>query len=184
MRERLLVAKRSDYQALKDRLEKVGDSSKGGWEIYYRDPTTGEEWCDFYPSGNRWWEGPPCLMKLPKPSNDMLIEIACSTEHAEEAAAASLMVAKNPEALDKLMERLEEMGKDADRETHERVGLIIRWASLEWRMNRRPAHGKSYTEVEADYKHFQQVAERARRLREAAENVVGHKFEKDISCRR
>ncbi len=99
VRERFLVAKSSDYNALKACLKKAGSSTKGGWETYYRDPETGEEWCDFYPAGDRWWEGQPCLMKLPKPSNDELIETACSTEYAEEAAAASLIVAKDPEAL-------------------------------------------------------------------------------------
>lgn len=178
--ERFLVAKKSDYEALKSRLEKVSPG-KGNWETYYRDPTTGEEWREFYPDSDRWWSYPPCLMKLPRPSDDELIEIACTIEDDDEAAVASLLAAQNPEVLGKFMERLERMSKGADRWVCERVGRIIRCASLEWTMNRRPTHGKPYTEVEADHKHFQQIAERARQLREAAEKAVGHKFEKDLS---
>jgi len=170
---RRLIARRGDYESLRSRFEEVGTDASG-WETYYRDPETGEKWCDAF----LLWDY-PCLVRLPLPSSDELISIALGTTFTDEAVAAAVMLAKESEAAEEIMHRLEEKSQEADLRNWERIGLIIEWASLESRMNRRETRGKNYAEVKADHEHFLRIADRAHRLKAKAEQMTGHKFEKN-----
>ncbi len=144
----------------------LSETTDGGWTRTYRDPLTGEIWLLYHVHSETQGGGSPVLRKEPLPErlSDRL-SMAFASGREDDIVGLAWDLSPEYESWPEVLEWLElkhgSLAKDA-------VASFIRSLSVLVAANRRPTLGKHYVEVIADYNHFLELAERARKLISAA----------------
>lgn len=155
-------------------LNSIGNDS---WHRLYRDPKNGQVW--YLTEYDDWEPEVPQSLRSGNPSvEDTLEFIARSNELHAVAAAAYYLTTTHParkENIEALVRFAEDaLVQDGTPETSERLATALVWADADTPFNHRPVTGKPYSEIEADYNHFKELAARAAALIAAAGKRVGH----------
>ena len=143
------------------------------WTKEFTDPASQEKWLQIMVETDYHGGGHPILMKLPEPNQSELISIALNSNSKDEIATAAALLNYNERDLgfgfrEELIKLLEEHTSRADFNWTElerwRIPTIIQECDLADGVNRRPIVGKMNSEIEADYRYFQAIANRAKTL--------------------
>ncbi|WP_271009085.1 hypothetical protein [Paucibacter sp. B51] len=169
----LFFAARSRIAELLPRLHLV---QKADWSADYLDQATGERWIR-YPLWDYHGPGPDCLRRGDPDLGEILECIGSSHDDAEVAAAAFHLVNEHParkENYAPLVDYLEGLvqGRPSVRQLRN-AALAIIWSAANQPFNSRDPSGKSIEQVDADYRHFVEIAARARAVKARAEEELG-----------
>jgi len=149
-------------------LKLVGENNKN-WTKEYFDLNTNQTWLSYYVNASQHGGGNNILALLPFPTTDDLIDIALNTKIEDEIVAACQTLTENEAVSNEefrlmLIDRLELIN---DKDRHEK---IIGLANLSSTLNRKNILGKSIEEITSDRNYYKQIAERAVRLMNTADN--------------
>jgi hypothetical protein len=169
----LFIAARSKIAEFLPRLHQV---QKADWSADYLDQATGERWIR-YPLWDYHGPGPECLRRGDPDLSEILDCIGSSHDDAEVAAAAFHLVNEHPgrkENYTPLVEYLEALvqGKPSVRQLRN-AALAVSWSAANQPFNSRDPSGKSIEQVNADYRHFLEIATRAGAVKARAEGELG-----------
>lgn len=150
------------------------------WSKVFVDRVSQNKWLQIMVETDYHGGGHPILMKLPEPSQAELISIALTSNSKDEVATAASLLNYNERDLrlafrKELMDFLEEHTRQTDFKWTKleqwRIPTIIEECDLADGVNRRPIIGKKDSEIEGDFRYFQAIAERAKRLIRAAKGA-------------
>jgi hypothetical protein len=134
------------------------------WTKTYLDPTTGDQWLQYYVDGELHGGGYPILARIPLPDTMQLIEIAIATDTDDELFGVCRTLIEK-EKTNKtnfrihLIERLEKL------DDKKKVKRIIELTNLDSGLNRHPILGKTVHQINEDANYFQNIAKRADNLK-------------------
>lgn len=161
--KRQLFADRKLIQELEKLFELVENNSSN-WTKTYLDTETKSQWLCFYVDTEYHGGGNPIFGKLPLPGINDLIDLAITSEFDDEVFAACKMLTEkekveNIDFRKELVNRLETL-KDKKRRIK-----IIEWTALDFAINRQVTKGKTFDQIESDFKVYKEIAERAKSLK-------------------
>ena len=163
IRERNLIADRKLIQELEKQFELV-ENNLAKWTKTYLDTETESEWLCFYVDTEYHGGGSPIFGKLPLPDTNELINIAMTSEYEDEVfAACNTLTEKekngNCDFREMLVDKLV-MLKDKNRRIK-----IIELTALDFSFNRQVTTGKTFDQIESDFNHYKEIAEKAKGLK-------------------
>ena len=161
--ERNLIADRKLIQELENQFELIENNSVK-WTKTYLDTETESKWLCFYVDTEYHGGGSPVFGKLPFPDTNELIKIAMTSEYEDEVFAACKTLTEkekngNCDFREMLVDKLV-MLKDKNRRIK-----IIELTALDFAYNRQVTTRKTFDQIESDFNHYKEIAEKAKRLK-------------------
>jgi hypothetical protein len=168
--DRFFIFDQSEYNRFKAQLVEKG-SNQSTFETYYYDPVSGSDWLS-YPRSERFgWQ--LCLMRLPEPDYQTLLDLSLNSRYEDEALAASYKLAEHIDLFHELIESLENAFGPENKEILRRIEVVLKTCTLTSPTNRQEVVGKTYLQVEKDAKYFRDISLRAKWLLNKVENILG-----------
>ncbi|WP_159518263.1 hypothetical protein [Sunxiuqinia indica] len=163
LHKRKLIADRKLIQELEKQFELV-ENNLAEWTKTYLDTETDSKWLCFYVDTEYHGGGSPVCGKLPLPDTNELINIAMTSEYEDEVFAACKTLTEkeksgNCDFREMLVDKLV-MLKDKNRRIK-----IIELTALDFAINRQVTNGKTFDQIESDFNHYKEIAEKAKRLK-------------------
>lgn len=163
LHKRNLIADRKLIQELENQFELI-ENNPVEWTKTYLDTETDFKWLCFYIDTEYHGGGSPVFGKLPLPDTNELIKIALTSEYEDEVFAACKTLTEkekieNCDFRKMLIDKLE-MLIDKNRRIK-----IIEFTALDFAINRQVTIGKTFDQIESDFKIYREIADRAKKLK-------------------
>ncbi len=138
------------------------ESTEGGWVRHFIDKETGQKWVLFHAHAEAQGGGLCILRTDPPPSSlaEWLVDSFFSRRR-DDVRGIALEFSSRPEDWEEVIEWLEANQERLDKDE---IAECLRTLGILHPVNRRDVIGKPYSEVSRDYRHYQDLAERAARL--------------------
>jgi len=154
----MYILGKEKQQAVLKSLELISETEEG-WTHQYRDTLSGQEWIFFHVHPEYHGGGIPVLRQDPPPAEiNSWLELCFGTGSEDDVVGLGLELSNQHESWLLVIEWLE---SKYSRYSKESITSFIYQLGVRHPTNRRDPLGKSPDEVEEDYQHFVDLAERA-----------------------